>query len=132
MSSSSKTGNIGLNQWQRTDFFIMDDFNADNQKIDAAFGAVAYAKLADVTTAADAVQVDVDLSSVDMSKYSELHVTMRCNADALGTTTMKLCVNDLTGTLYKCGSSGTTDYLTNVKISRLIQCNGRCSAEKAA
>ena len=36
--SSSKTSNIGLNQWQRSDFFVMDDFNADNQKIDAALG----------------------------------------------------------------------------------------------
>lgn len=111
--SSSKTSNIGLNQWQRSDFFVMDDFNADNQKIDAAFGKVAYVKLADITTAADANQVDVDLSSFDMSKYSELRVTLRCNASASSTAAMKLCVNDLTDTIYKCGSAGTTDYLTN-------------------
>ena len=35
------TTNYQLNQWAKSDRVLMDDFNADNQKIDAALKAVA-------------------------------------------------------------------------------------------
>ena len=35
----TKTTNYQLNQWEKTDHIMMDDFNADNQKIDAALKA---------------------------------------------------------------------------------------------
>ena len=34
----TKTTNYQLNQWEKTDRIMMDDFNADNEKIDAALG----------------------------------------------------------------------------------------------
>ncbi len=34
--ASNHTSSYGLSQWLRTDAFSMDDFNLDNQKIDAA------------------------------------------------------------------------------------------------
>ena len=34
------TTNYQLNQWEKTDRIMMDDFNADNQKIDAALGTI--------------------------------------------------------------------------------------------
>ena len=37
---SSKTTNYKLSQWVKTDKVLMDDFNADNAKIDAAIKAV--------------------------------------------------------------------------------------------
>ena len=37
----TKTTNYQLNQWVKSDRLMMDDFNADNQKIDAAIKAVA-------------------------------------------------------------------------------------------
>lgn len=37
MSSTNKTANIALNQWEATDAPLRADFNADNQRIDAAF-----------------------------------------------------------------------------------------------
>ena len=40
MAASKQTANIQLNQWVGTDPFRMADFNEDNQKIDAAFGAM--------------------------------------------------------------------------------------------
>jgi hypothetical protein len=43
---SNHTPNYALNQWERDDRVLMDDFNADNAKIDGALGA-----LAEVTTA---------------------------------------------------------------------------------
>ena len=35
----TKTTNYQLNQWEKTDRILMDDFNADNQKIDTALAA---------------------------------------------------------------------------------------------
>lgn len=37
----TKTTNYQLNQWAKSDRLMMDDFNADNQKIDAALKANA-------------------------------------------------------------------------------------------
>ena len=36
---SNQTPNYSLNQWERDDRVLMEDFNADNAKIDAALGA---------------------------------------------------------------------------------------------
>ncbi len=36
----TKTTNYQLNQWAKTDRLMMEDFNADNAKIDAALGAL--------------------------------------------------------------------------------------------
>ena len=37
----NKTANYNLNQWVKADRVLMEDFNADNAKIDAALGALA-------------------------------------------------------------------------------------------
>lgn len=39
--ASNQTKNYGLNQWERTDKVVMEDFNADNEKVDAALKALA-------------------------------------------------------------------------------------------
>ena len=36
----TKTTNYQLNQWAKSDRLRMDDFNADNAKIDAALGTI--------------------------------------------------------------------------------------------
>ena len=41
---SNQTPNYALNQWERDDRILMDDFNADNAKIDAAIKAEADAR----------------------------------------------------------------------------------------
>ena len=40
----TKTTNYQLNQWAKSDRVMMDDFNADNAKIDAALKANADAR----------------------------------------------------------------------------------------
>lgn len=40
MASANKTENYKLNQWVGTDPVLMEDFNADNAKIDAALSAL--------------------------------------------------------------------------------------------
>lgn len=61
MASSGKTPNIQLNQWADTDPIMRLDFNADNQKLDAALNAVPYRTLADVTTTAPLSRIDVNI-----------------------------------------------------------------------
>lgn len=41
--ASNHTPNYGLSQWERSDKVQMEDFNADNTKIDAALGALGTA-----------------------------------------------------------------------------------------
>jgi hypothetical protein len=43
---SNQTPNYALSQWERDDRVLMDDFNADNAKIDAALKAEADARAA--------------------------------------------------------------------------------------
>ena len=40
MASTNKTENLQLNQWVKTDPVLMDDFNADNQKLESAISAL--------------------------------------------------------------------------------------------
>ena len=49
MSSTNKTANLQLNQWIGTDPVLMADFNADNQKIDAALGGAVRIKVGSYT-----------------------------------------------------------------------------------
>ena len=43
---SNQTANYALSQWERTDRVLMDDFNADNAKLDATLKAEADARTA--------------------------------------------------------------------------------------
>lgn len=73
-----QTTNYQLNQWEKSDRILMDDFNRDNEKLDSALQAIRDAcpvvKLLDVTTEQDAAQVDLDLSGLDLTPYSNLQV----------------------------------------------------------
>ncbi|MDR0952547.1 MAG: hypothetical protein LBM18_06455 [Oscillospiraceae bacterium] len=77
MASSNKTANFQLNQWVPNDPVLMEDFNADNQRIDAVLGELdsnsMIRKLADVTVTQSGVKlIDFDLSGIDMTQYSLL------------------------------------------------------------
>ena len=80
----TKTTNYQLNQWAKSDRVMMDDFNADNAKIDAALKANADAIAAETTAriAGDALVKLVDLTlqeetqkwDIDLSEYQKLIV----------------------------------------------------------
>ena len=85
----NQTANYQLCQWDPTDRILMEDFNKDNEKIDAALKANAdaiaaevtaraagdvYVKLLDMTTEAAAQTITVDLSQLDLSPYQYLDV----------------------------------------------------------
>ena len=52
---TNHTPNYQLSQWERDDRILMDDFNADNAKIDAALKAEADTRTAEVTALMAAV-----------------------------------------------------------------------------
>lgn len=72
-----QTGNYQLNQWEKFDRIMMEDFNADNAKIDAAISSEAN-RVADLphgelicggNTETDTTRLDLDVSQVDWSRY---------------------------------------------------------------
>ena len=95
---SSQTPNYNLNQWSKDDRVLMEDFNADNAKIDAAIGAVAakaaslaaekadkaaldavaaacpYVKLLDYTSTAAVTRLDVDVYGIDFTPYHKIEL----------------------------------------------------------
>ncbi|MEH2939994.1 hypothetical protein [Lawsonibacter sp. JLR.KK007] len=67
------TSNYRLNQWERSDKVLMDDFNADNAKIDAALAFHPSAELiCSVTVEEETTQLELDISQVDWSRYMAL------------------------------------------------------------
>lgn len=80
-----KTANVQLNQWDPEDRILRTDFNADNEKIDAAIGGIQAAmrvvKLLDVTTELAATQIDLDVSGIDLTAYQELWLYLRYGID---------------------------------------------------
>ncbi len=74
------TPNYKLNQWERHDRVLMDDFNADNAKLDAAIknvssgvtateGKISWLKLLDMTVKTTTDRVDVDVSKLNLTNY---------------------------------------------------------------
>lgn len=75
---SGKTANYELDQWTKSDQILMEDFNADNAKIDEALRAVAesnpYRKIISILTQSDAQQIDLDASGIDFAQYHKIEL----------------------------------------------------------
>ena len=121
-----QTANYQLNQWDAGDRILRTEFNADNEKIDAAiktvdtrltteaaalraeqsasaaalWAAMPYVKLADVTTATAAQQINVNLQGLNLLQYRRIEVDVLCPAKAK---TLLLRVNNISW--YAPGSS---------------------------
>ena len=71
-----KTTNYQLNQWEKTDRIMMDDFNTDNAKLETALTALNrsahFQTLFDETVAEDTNHFAVPLSSIDWSQWRTL------------------------------------------------------------
>ena len=85
MASTNKTTKLKLNQWVLSDPFLMEDMNEDNRKIDAAVSANPYVKLMDITTIANAQQVDLNVSGIDLTKYAMLQLFATLAVTPMGT-----------------------------------------------
>lgn len=101
MASTNKTANLGLNQWVLSDPLLMEDMNEDNRRIDAAASGNQYVKLLDVTTSANAQQVDLDVSKIDFTKYVMVQVFVTAKVTPMGSTTCLLTKINNSGAYYK-------------------------------
>ena len=72
----NQTTNYGLNQWVSADRIQMEDFNADNAKLESALTSLneasRYVYLKTVTTTEDLTQVDIDLTDIDWTVYPQI------------------------------------------------------------
>ena len=102
----NKTANYQLNQWQKSDRILMEDFNSDNRKIDTALkelkDAQTVVKLLDMTTTEARSELTLDLSSVDLTRYHKLDIWLMPNLSGSGGRTAQLYAN---GTDLLCSAS---------------------------
>lgn len=75
---SNFTEHYNLSQWEKTDKILMEDFNADNAKLDAALACHPSAELICAATVEDetATRVGLDVSQVDWSRYFMLYLSV--------------------------------------------------------
>lgn len=92
--SSGKTANYNLNQWQQSDLFLMEEFNADNAAIDAALGQCALVNLKTVSLEEEVGSVSIDLSDLSLSPYGELHFRINACHDSVGLKTLYMTLNN--------------------------------------
>lgn len=89
--ASNHTEHYGLNQWERTDKVIMEDFNEDNAKIDAAIKAEADARAAELAAQAGALEAEVQartaLASSLTSSVAKAGNCQICTSSYTGTGT---------------------------------------------
>ena len=100
-----KTANYDLCQWDAEDRILREDFNRDNEKIDAAIADAGFlAKLLDVTTQEPCTQLDLDVSSIQLDRYAKLLVRpMLRVADQIKS--VEIFVRSNQNTIYRDGSS---------------------------
>lgn len=113
--SSGKTANYELNQWVKSDQILMEDFNEDNAKIDAALkmleGRLTHVFLREITSSVDAMQVDIDVSDIDWSQYRTVEIVVEAVASSSNYGWARL--NGLSGDGDYKYRSGTTYYSGN-------------------
>ena len=92
-----KTTNYQLNQWEKTDRIMMEDFNTDNQKLETALTALDrsahFQTLFDETVTEDTNHFSVPLSGIDWSAWRALHFEIYPAADT--SPSLLLCFNDV-------------------------------------
>lgn len=72
--ASGKTAALGLNQWVLSDQFLMEEFNEDNRRVDAAVAPLSLVKLGEVVTAQSCQQIDLDVSGIEWDKYAKISI----------------------------------------------------------
>ena len=104
------------------DPLLMEDMNADNQKIDVAVAANPYVKLFDVIVTANVQQVDLDVSDIDLSQFAKLEIIAspisQFPNDYSGTIYLKLNNGSIQGMHRPSFQSSTTNWTTFVGVGK--------------
>ena len=104
------TKNYHLSQWDAADRVLREDFNRDNETIDAALAAVPYAKIKEVLVHTPTAAVDLDVSDVDFSRYLKIELFLQCPEYR---DSISVQVNHLTSGYCYGGTSGGSSGSTN-------------------
>lgn len=91
--STGKTETYGLNQWQREDLFLMEEFNADNAAIDAALEQCALVRLKTLILTANTEKAVLDLTDLALEKFGELHFRIDGCHNSEGLKTLHMTLN---------------------------------------
>lgn len=85
--AENHTPTLGLNQYSGTDYFMREDFNADNMKIDGAIKELRNSpykiKLREFVLEQEATILHIDLSDLDFTEYDYIHIDEEHNAKIL-------------------------------------------------
>lgn len=101
--SSGKTTNYALNQWNREDLFLMEEFNQDNAILDEAIHKCSLVKLSSEKLTATANSWTVDLTQWGSANFSEFQLYLSGWHNSTGVREMYLTMN---------GIANSTSYLT--------------------
>ena len=112
MAASGSTQNLGLNQWAETDHVLREDFNSDNQKIDAALSNVGPELLGTINVSAQASNISINVADIDWSSYSYVYIDYYLVASAKGTVYVR-ANNTTSGTLHYKSFGDSTSYNGN-------------------
>ena len=118
-----QTGNYKLNQWEKSDRIMMEDFNADNTKLEAALNAIwetfPLVKLTSQTLSAETTRVNLDLSGVNLNDYRLLRLDIRFPSNNHASYYLALQVNGVTGG-YVTSDGKTEETLALIYIDRTM------------
>ena len=100
------TDNYQLSQWESADRILMESFNGDNQKIDAALkasadaiaakadaSAVTRTLLREVSAQTESTQLDMDVSQLNLLQYLRLELDIQVPATYPGSKTLGFRAN---------------------------------------
>ena len=115
-----KTPNFQLNQWEKADRIMMEDFNSDNAKLEAALNTIwetfPLVKLVSQTLSAETTRTDLDLSGIDLTDYRQLQLHIRFPSGTIPSHYLAMQVNEVASGYYDPDGDDDNAVLSNVYI----------------
>ena len=119
-----KTQTYQLNQWEKSDRIMMEDFNRDNVKLETALNAIwetfPLVKLISKTLSEETTRTDLDLSGIDLADYRLLQLYVRFPSGTIPSYYLAMQVNGLASGYYDSDGDNDKSVLSNVYINRLM------------
>lgn len=118
-----KTNSFNLNQWEKSDRIMMEDFNADNAKLEAALNKIwdtfPLVKLMNQTLEEATTHTDLDLSGMDLTNYRLLRLSVRFPSSSIPAYYLALQVNGLS-TGYQASDDESASVLNRIYVNKTM------------
>ena len=120
----NQTSNYQLNQWEKNDRIMMEDFNHDNAQLEAALNTIwetfPLVKLISKTLPEETTHTDLDLSGIDLTDYRLLQLYVRIPSATIPSHYLAMQVNGLSSGYYDSDGDNDKVVLSNVYINHLM------------